>query len=324
MRVKSIFSLPADFTEAQKNERRHMLARLGLAWLVMMQCMMFAFPGYFSSLGQHDGTEAFNQVVMALNWLSLVLTIPVLLYSAMPIWKGVFSDHHHGVVNMDWPVALGILVSFVPSVANTIYPTAEGDVYYESVTMLIAFLLTARYLEFCASQATSNVEIAGFKRLDVERKRLTSHADKIAFYYVFVQILFAFVTGAVWYFWIDSSKAIYVMVSLFVMSCPCAMSMSVPTAVSAIGIVMINFPDMPAETQTKLMDKMNKVADRNLYGSFVWHILMTILSVFGVVVPWVAALTMLVSSLAVAWYSWSFSKKEMAIQIDKFKRDGVM
>ena len=45
MKPASIFSIPSDLGAQERLQRRHMLARLGLAWLVMMQVMMFAFPG---------------------------------------------------------------------------------------------------------------------------------------------------------------------------------------------------------------------------------------------------------------------------------------
>src|SRR3546814_1824816 len=51
------------------------------------------------------------------------------------------------------------------------------------------------------------------------------------------------------------------------------------------------------------------VARQNLYGSVAWHLLMTPLAAFGLVAPWLAAITMLLSSLAVAANSWRLYRK---------------
>jgi cation transport ATPase len=49
---------------------------------------------------------------------------------------------------------------------------------------------------------------------------------------------------------------------------------------------------------------MRRVARQNLIGSLAWHVLMTPLAALGWVQPWLAAITMLVSSLAVAANAW--------------------
>ncbi|HCN70312.1 MAG TPA: hypothetical protein DIS96_00795, partial [Pusillimonas sp.] len=109
MSVMSLFAPPAAMAPADRNARRHMVARLGLAWLGMMQVMMFAFPGYLRNQPMSVENQLFlDEAVVLLNWLSLVLTVPVILYCAWPVWKGALGRSRSHVITMDVPVALGI------------------------------------------------------------------------------------------------------------------------------------------------------------------------------------------------------------------------
>src|SRR5690606_18587464 len=115
MRAPSIFSLPPPCNEQQRLERRHTLARLSLAWLAAMQVMMFAFPGYLRAYETNlDNRLMLEQAVFIMNWISLALTMPVVLYCAKPIWSGAMRRMRDGGVSMDVPVALGIVAAFLP------------------------------------------------------------------------------------------------------------------------------------------------------------------------------------------------------------------
>jgi Cu2+-exporting ATPase len=104
--------------------------------------MMFAVPTYVTI----DGVEPVHRLL--LEWASLVLTLPALVYSAAPFFRGAWRDVVHRRLGMDVPVALGLAVAFAGSAVSTI--SGEGAVYYDSVTMFIALLLGARYVEFVA------------------------------------------------------------------------------------------------------------------------------------------------------------------------------
>ncbi len=309
MKPVSIFAIPSDLPHEERHKRRQMLARLGLAWLVMMQVMMFAFPGYVRNDYLHSESLAtLDAAIIVLNWVSFAMTIPVLLYCASPVWSGLFQKSSYGSwINMNWPVALGILVAFVPSAIATW--TNQGEVYFESIAMFIAFLLTARYLEFAANQSAQFAKGHSEPLLENVRTELTKRADRIAFLFITIQIILAVVTALVWYVYIDQQHAIPVLVSLFVMSCPCAMAMAVPTASSAAQAVFLYQPSFTTEQKEKIIQKTVQCANQNLYGSLVWHLLMTPLAMLGIVAPWLAAITMLVSSLAVAWNAYRMYKK---------------
>ncbi len=306
----SIFTAPSNLPDEEKRARKHMLARLAIAWLAMMQTMMFAFPGYIRTPDHINETgHMLDNAIIIMNWLSFVLTIPVIMYCAWPIWRGVMASSCNRSslsINMNWPIALGIVVSFIPSAINTW--RESGEVYFESVCMFVAFLLTARYLEFCAEQSARFLP-NGMPKIFLERKDIIARrSDNIAFFFVLVQIILAVGSAVVWLN-IDEYHALPVMVALFVMSCPCALSISVPTAFAAARAVILNDFNMSQERQKEVIEGAERCANQNLYGSLIWHIAMTPLAMIGIVQPWVAAVVMLVSSLLVTFNAWLFYRR---------------
>ncbi|HET9047039.1 MAG TPA: heavy metal translocating P-type ATPase, partial [Casimicrobiaceae bacterium] len=89
-----------------------------------------------------------------LDWASLVLTLPVMLYSAAPFFRGAWRDLRARRTGMDVPVALALGAAFAASVGATL--VTGGPVYYDSVTMFVALLLTARYLQLAASHRSAD------------------------------------------------------------------------------------------------------------------------------------------------------------------------
>lgn len=310
MRAKSIFAVPASLPDADRQQRRHALVRLSLAWLAMMQVMMFAWPGYLRHESMPaDALETLDWAIVLMNWASFALTVPVVLYSAWPIWRHAGANLRQGRAGMDVPVALGIVAAFIPSVHATY--TGRGEVYFDSVTMFVAFLLTARYLELCARQSFGGAGAAGRRHARVEDQRLQlgARADRVASRFVMVQVALALAAAAGWAY-IDPAHSIPVMVALLVMSCPCAMSMAVPTAMASAHSALAAHPDMPESALDALLAEARRKARQNLYGSLVWHLLMTPLALVGWVTPWLAAITMLLSSLAVAYNSWRLCRRD--------------
>ena len=90
-----------------------MLLRVAVALLAMMQVMMFAVPTYITV----DGVEPAHQRL--LEWASLTLTLPAILYCAAPFFRGAWRDLRLLRPGMDVPVALGLGAAFVASVWAT-------------------------------------------------------------------------------------------------------------------------------------------------------------------------------------------------------------
>jgi len=148
---------PARREALARHESRALLLRLAVALLAMMQVMMFAVPTYVTV----DGVEPAHRLL--LEWASLTLTLPALLYSGAPFFRGAWRDLRLARPGMDVPVALGLAAAFVASAWATL--SGGGAVYYDSVTMFIALLLCARYVEFVARRRAGDaVEVAARAR----------------------------------------------------------------------------------------------------------------------------------------------------------------
>ncbi|VCU68376.1 putative copper-importing P-type ATPase A [Pigmentiphaga humi] len=130
---------PGAANDALRRAKRGLLLRMAVAMLCMMQVMMYAWPLY-----RHEASIEPGQWEL-LRWTSLVLTLPVVLYSAWPLMQGAWRGLRHRRPGMDLPVVIGILAAFAASVAATV--AGRGEVYFDSVTMFVALLLAARYLE---------------------------------------------------------------------------------------------------------------------------------------------------------------------------------
>jgi len=134
--------LPLASAEAtgRQQERRNALKRLGVAGLGMMQVMMYAAGLYAGdAMGISEGFERF------LQWISLIVTTPVLLYSGRVFYTSAWRSISHRRVGMDVPVALAISIAFIMSCIN--FLSGNGHVYFDSVVMFIFFLSLGRYAE---------------------------------------------------------------------------------------------------------------------------------------------------------------------------------
>jgi len=126
--------------------RRTAYWRLFVAGFGAMQVMMYAFPAY---LDAGSGTLS-PDTERLMRWASLLLTLPVVLFSSAPFFSGAWQSLKQRSVSLDAPIALGIAAGFVASVWATF--TGGGEVYFDTVTMLVFLLLGARLLEATARE----------------------------------------------------------------------------------------------------------------------------------------------------------------------------
>ena len=143
-------------------ETRQALWRLFVAGFCAMQVMMYAWPAYVAAPGEIP--DDINQL---LRWASWLLTLPVVFFASGPFYKGAWRDLKLGRIGMDTPVTLGILVTFLVSSAATFDPHGPWghEVWFDSVTMFVFFLLGGRYLEFKARDRTAGALDALMNRL---------------------------------------------------------------------------------------------------------------------------------------------------------------
>ena len=163
--IGSLISLAGEAADRQyQREHRAALKRFVLAALGMMQAMMY--------LGALYGTSDIDASMAALMAVAgMVIVTPVLFYSGWPFLAGAWRDLRHRRLGMDVPVAAALLLAWAPSVVNTF--RGSGEVYFDSVTMFVFFLLGGRYLEMLARQkAVRGVEELG--------KVLPAFAERLA------------------------------------------------------------------------------------------------------------------------------------------------
>ena len=160
--------------EVRREDARKMLWRLGVAGLCMMQVMMYATPVYMSE--PHDIAP---DMVQLLRWASWVLSLPVLFFSCMPFFKTAWLDLKQRKISMDLPVAIGMLVTFVVSTLGTFEPQGPfgAEVYFDSFTMFVFFLLTGRWLELRLRDKTAGALEAVMNRLPDAVHRRTNIGD---------------------------------------------------------------------------------------------------------------------------------------------------
>lgn len=134
--------------EVLARERSRQLRRLGVTGALGMQVMTLALALYFGNWwGMEDRYRVF------FHWISLALTLPIVLYSARPFFESAWRDLRRIRAGMDVPVSLGILGAFSASTWATV--SGQGAVYFDSVVMFTFFLLGARYFEL-ASRIRAN------------------------------------------------------------------------------------------------------------------------------------------------------------------------
>ena len=158
-------ALPANDAFARERrmaESRKALWRLLVAGLCMMQVMMYAWPAYVAEPGDLSG-----EMEQLLRWASWVLTLPVIFFSCGPFFSSALRDISNRRVSMDLPVALGMLITFVVSSAGTFEPQGlfGREVYFDSLTMFVFFLLGGRWLELRLRNRTAGALEALMNRL---------------------------------------------------------------------------------------------------------------------------------------------------------------
>jgi len=132
-------------TEARPEVAEHRLAlkRLLVASLGMMQVMMFAVALY---AGEFQGIDATMQRFFRL--VSLLVTTPVVFYSARPFFAAAIRGLRARQPGMDLPVSIAVGGAYVASVYATL--TNGPAVWFDSVTMFVFFLTVGRFLEMRA------------------------------------------------------------------------------------------------------------------------------------------------------------------------------
>ena len=177
------YRLRPDLDHALSDENRRASRLMLWRWLVagfcMMQVMMYAYPAYIAEPGTLT-----PDIEQLMRWASWVLSLPVLLFSSRPFFASAWRDLRQRSISMDLPVALGLIITFAISSAATFEPQGwwGHEVYFDSLTMFVFFLLTGRWLELRLRERTAGSLDALMQRLplSVERQQADGSFVRVA------------------------------------------------------------------------------------------------------------------------------------------------
>lgn len=162
----------ADKHEAHfQRDHKAYLKKLGLSGILTMQVMMLAFGLYFGLFGDIDpSTQTY------FHWVSLLLTIPVVVYSGSEFFSSALNALSARQVNMDVPISIAIVIIFASSTYATF--RNSGTVYFESVSMFIFLLLISRYLEHASRKKAATMAANSNKHIPVTARQIIDNQEQ--------------------------------------------------------------------------------------------------------------------------------------------------
>ena len=127
---------------------RHKIVALGVAGFCFSNIMMLSFPEYFSG-----GVIEQQGLKNTFTWIIFFLSVPVLLYAARSIFMAAWKGLRQGIINIDAPIALAILMTYGRSYYEIFSGTGAG--YLDSGTGIIFFMLIGRWFQHKTYDALS-------------------------------------------------------------------------------------------------------------------------------------------------------------------------
>ncbi|MFZ2906143.1 MAG: heavy metal translocating P-type ATPase metal-binding domain-containing protein [Cyclobacteriaceae bacterium] len=141
--LSSVGYTPGINLDKNHNEKkvvdRSLLVKLVIAGFCFGNVMLFSFPEYL-------GINHSDQTLMRIfSWLNLALSVPVFFYSGVDYFRSALKCFRQKQINIDVPIAIGLLALFFRSAYDII--TATGPGYMDSFTGLVFFLLIGRWFQ---------------------------------------------------------------------------------------------------------------------------------------------------------------------------------
>ena len=129
-----------DYDKGEKKVNRGLIYKLGVAGFAFGNVMFLSFPEYFEVnefwLDQYKGL---------FRWLMFAFSLPVVFYAGQDYLISAFKGLRSKLMNIDVPIALGILVLFFRSTLEIIFDWGSG--FFDSLTGLIFFLLVGKFFQ---------------------------------------------------------------------------------------------------------------------------------------------------------------------------------
>jgi len=126
---------------------KSLLYKMGIAGFVFINVMTYSLPAYF------NGRPVEGKLGALLAILSYLLTIPVTLYSGSDYYISAWKNLRKKNVNLDLPIAIGILVLFLVTSFEVI--SGKGPGYSDSLSGLVFFLLVGKWYQGKSYEALS-------------------------------------------------------------------------------------------------------------------------------------------------------------------------
>ena len=140
---------PSIQEEKANKERKDFYIRIIVAIFASMNIMTIAvaqYAGYFTGMDQ-----GMKNILNVGEW---ILATPVLFYSGWVFFKGAYFGIKNKIVNMDILVATGASLTYVYSIYITL--KQEGEAYFDSVAMIITFVLIGKFLEVLSKKSAAD------------------------------------------------------------------------------------------------------------------------------------------------------------------------
>jgi Cu+-exporting ATPase len=129
-----------NFDEGKKKIDRSLIYKIGVAFFCFGNIMLLSFPEYFEVnefwIDQYRGF---------LRWLIFALALPSFLYSASGYYVAAWNSMKQGLLNIEIPIALGIIVMFVRSTVDIVFNYGQG--FFDSMCGLIFFMLLGKLFQ---------------------------------------------------------------------------------------------------------------------------------------------------------------------------------
>ncbi len=121
--------------------------KIGVAGFVFGNVMTYSLPEYF------NGEPLSGSLGIFLHYLSFILTIPLVFYSGSDYIISAFKNLFKGIVNIDLPIAIGIITLFLVTGFEVLTNTGAG--YSDSLSGFLFFLLIGRWYQSKTYQSLS-------------------------------------------------------------------------------------------------------------------------------------------------------------------------
>ncbi|WP_438425880.1 heavy metal translocating P-type ATPase [Aquimarina macrocephali] len=129
-----------DYTTGKTQINRSLIYKLGIAGFAFGNVMFLSFPEYF------EVSEYWlEQYKHLFRWLMFAFSLPVVFYAAQDYFISAYKGLRSKILNIDIPIALGILVLFLRSTTEIIFDWGTG--FFDSLTGLVFFLLLGKFFQ---------------------------------------------------------------------------------------------------------------------------------------------------------------------------------